>query len=285
MRTFLLLALIISINCGIFDVYDCIAIHLDNSPIALKVLELLLKGKVLDAISMMLSNLEEFNDILELCIYGEPEDEPFDDTIIRIESENIVNKLFDFSYSFKSVPLDEEITIYAGNPKITAKITSSCSIIFKGNNSGFIKIQGSTVVSESGVKTTFTNPFIEKIKEIYNFNIKDLSINFEQKLKGVIVDGIVSFRISMDKIEFAFNLEKTTDYSSCEGALIISIYPGIDPPKYPAYNPDIYNDVIVEAAKYGAIATGVFVLIKNSCIIVGGVISGIAKVLLGLLAF
>ena len=276
----MILTLIISLNCGIFDVYDCIAEHLDKSPIALKVLELILEGKLFEAISIMLSNVEEFNEVLEICICGNPDDEPFDENLLKVESEKIVKKLFDFSYNFKSVSLDKEITIYEGNPKITAKLTASYNIKFNGENSGFIKIKDNTVVNEKGVETSFTIDFIEKIKKLYNFNIKDLSLNLERKIKGAIVDGTVSFKISLNKIELAFNFEKTEDIHTCKGALIINIYPGIDPPKNPPFYPEVYNDVFVESVKYGALAAGVIAVIKSSCIFVGKCLTGIAAILL-----
>lgn len=280
MRTFLILSLIISLNCGIFDIYDCIAQNLDKSPTALKVLELILEVKLFEAISIMLSNVKEYNEVLEICLYGNPDDKPFDENLLKVESEKIVKKLFGFSYNFKSVSLDKEITIYEGNPKITAKLTASYNIDFTGENSGFINIEESTVLNETGVETSFTIDFIEKIKKIYNFNIKDLSLNLERKIKGAIVDGTISFKISLNKIELAFNLKKTEDHHTCLGALIITIYPGIDPPKNPPFYPEVYNDVFVESVKYGAIAAGVIAVIKSSCIFVGKCLTGIAAILL-----
>jgi len=61
---------------------------------------------------------------------------------LRTEASRAIQNLFGISFSFSKTVFEKEVLIHAGNPKITAKLSSSCSTkIQLGKNSGLFTIK------------------------------------------------------------------------------------------------------------------------------------------------
>lgn len=200
------------------------------------------------------------------------EDEPILTTNIstlRSEASKIVKKLFGFSYSFSAVIFNQEVTIYAGNPKITAKLTSSCSVTYSGKNSGIIQIKGGTVVSESGVKTKFTNPIINAVLKLIGFDVNKMAVSLTSKFKTATTDGTVTFNIGLTKIEISVTVKKSGN-AGCDGTVTFTISPnGPNPVKQEAI-----ENALVKVTECGALAIAVIVLFKLAKGVAFGAVGG-----------
>ena len=137
-------------------------------------------------------------------------------SVLRNEASNIVRKLFGFSYSFSTVIFDKEVTIYSPNPKITAKLSSKCDMTYSGKNTGIIKIQGGTVMSQSGINSSVTNPVVSAVLKLIGFDIKKWTVSLEKKFKTATTDGTVSFKIALTKIEISVTVKKSKGNSIVE---------------------------------------------------------------------
>lgn len=190
-------------------------------------------------------------------------------SILRTEASKIVKKLFGFSYSFSTIAFNQEVTIYSGNPKITAKLTSSCSVTYSGNNSGIIQIKGGTVVSESGVKTKFTNPIVNEVLKLIGFDVNKMAVSLTSKFKTATTDGTVTFNIGLTKIEISVTVKKSGN-AGCDGTVTFTISPnGSNPAKQEAI-----EKALVKVTECGAIAIACIVLFKLAKGVAFGVVGG-----------
>ena len=190
-------------------------------------------------------------------------------SVLRSEASNIVKRLFGFSYSFSTVLFDREVVIYAGNPKITAKLSSSCEVTYSGKNTGVIKIKGGTVVSQSGIETNLTNPIVSAVLKLIGFDIKNMALSLQQKFKTATSDGTVSFKISLTKIEISVTVNKSKGSTSCDGTITFTISPGSS-----SVNQEAFADVLEKVATSGAVAIAVIVLIKLAKGVAFGAVGG-----------
>ena len=190
-------------------------------------------------------------------------------SVLRSEASNIVKRLFGFSYSFSTVLFDREVVIYAGNPKITAKLSSSCEVTYSGKNTGVIKIQGGTVVSQSGLETNLTNPIVSAVLKLIGFDIKNMALSLQQKFKTATSDGTVSFKISLTKIEISVTVNNSKGSTSCDGTITFTISPGSS-----SVNQEAFADVLEKVAASGAVAIAVIVLIKLAKGVAFGAVGG-----------
>ena len=190
-------------------------------------------------------------------------------SVLRSEASNIVKRLFGFSYSFSTVLFDREVVIYAGNPKITAKLSSSCEVTYSGKNTGVIKIKGGTVVSQSGLETNLTNPIVSAVLKLIGFDIKNMALSLQLKFKTATSDGTVSFKISLTKIEISVTVNKSKGSTSCDGTITFTISPGSS-----SVNQEAFADVLEKVAASGAVAIAVIVLIKLAKGVAFGAVGG-----------
>ena len=190
-------------------------------------------------------------------------------SVLRSEASNIVKRLFGFSYSFSTVLFDREVVIYAGNPKITAKLSSSCEVTYSGKNTGVIKIKGGTVVSQSGLETNLTNPIVSAVLKLIGFDIKNMALSLQQKFKTATSDGTVSFKISLTKIEISVTVNKSKGSSSCDGTITFTISPGSS-----SVNQEAFEDALEKVAASGAVAIAVIILIKLAKGVAFGAVGG-----------
>ena len=190
-------------------------------------------------------------------------------SVLRNEASNIVRKLFGFSYSFSAVAFDREVTIYSPNPKITAKLSSKCDVTFSGKNTGIIKIKGGTVISQSGINSSVSNPIVSAVLKLIGFDIKKWTVNLEKKFKTATTDGTVSFKISLTKIEISVTVKKSKGNSSCDGTITFTISPGNPLPQQEAI-----ENALQKVAASGAIAIAVIVLFKLAKGVAFGAVGG-----------
>ena len=204
------------------------------------------------------SELEEEEPILKTNI-----------STLRSEASKITKKLFGFSYSFSAVLFNQEVTIYAGNPKITAKLTSSCSVTYSGKNSGIIQIKGGTVISESGVKTKFTNPVVNAVLKLIGFDVNKIAVSLTSKFKTATTDGTVTFNIGLTKIEISVTVKKSGN-AGCDGTVTFTISPnGANPVKQEAI-----ENALVKVTECGALAIACIVLFKLAKGVAFGAVGG-----------
>ena len=209
----------------------------------------------------------------------EEEEEPIlraNISTLRTEASKIVSKLFGFSYSFSTVVFDKEVTIYSGNPKITAKLSSSCSVTYSGKNSGIIQIKGGTVVSESGVKTQITNSIVNGVLKLIGFDVNSMTANLTKKFRTATSDGTVTFSIGLTKIQISVTVKKSGS-ATCDGTVTFTITPNGNPVKQEAI-----EEALTKVAECGALAIGVIILIKLAKGVAFGAVGGPVGFALGL---
>ena len=195
---------------------------------------------------------------------------------LRTEASKIVKKLFGISYSFSAVAFNKEVTIYSGNPKITAKLTSSCSVTYSGKNSGIIQIKGSTVVSESGVKTKVTNSILNGVLKLIGFDVNSMTASLTKKFRTATSDGTVTFSIGLTKIQISVTVKKSGN--SCDGTVTFTISPnGSNLVKQEAI-----ENALQKVAGCGALAIAVIVLIKLAKGVAFGAVGGPVGFALGI---
>ena len=183
---------------------------------------------------------------------------------LRDEATKITQKLFKIKVSFKTVNFENEVTIYNGLYKIDAKFSHSCDISFSGQNSGTIEISGGVIVNKDGFDIDLPDPSIFTVLDLISMNIKEKSILLQQKFKGAIYDGKVSYKFYKDKIQIAIILSNSIgQVSSCEGSIIFTITPG-NPPKYS----QALENALEQLKASGAITTGVIIFFVVGSIIV-----------------
>ena len=218
---------------------------------------------------------------LKTNILEEIGEEIFDEPILtsnlpnlRTEASKAIKNLFGISFSFSKTVFEKEVLIHAGNPKITAKLSSSCSTKVQfGKNNGFFTIKNGVVVNQKGTKVSLSQSKISSVGKNLNVDFSKMTVTLTQKLKGAVKDGTVSFTFgpleSKIVISFTKNLKGKT---TCDGTLTITIRPGSKPrpkpQKAPAFNPQAVQKASEAVATGGAIAIGAVVLFK----ILGGVI-------------
>jgi len=196
-------------------------------------------------------------------------------TALRTEASKAIKNLFGISYSFSTTLLDTEYVIHYGNPKITAKLSSSCgTTISMGGNSGSFTMKGGVVVKERGTKVNISQNTFLFVGKNLNVNFSTMTATLTKKLKGAVYDGTVNFSFSLTgaKIEIIFTSKGTT---KCDGKLTITISPGINPKPslQPAFNRQAIENATKAVAAGGAIAVGavlIFKLVKG----VAGFIAG-----------
>ena len=196
---------------------------------------------------------------------------------LRTEASKIVSKLFGFSYSFSAVGFEKEVTIYSGNPKITAKLSSSCSVTYSGKNSGIIQIKGGTVVSESGVKTQITNSIVNGVLKLIGFDVNSMTASLTKKFRTATSDGTVTFNIGLTKIQISVTVKKGGS-ASCDGTVTFTISPnGGNLVKQEAI-----ENALAQVAGCGALAIAVIVLIKLAKGVAFGAVGGPVGFALGI---
>ena len=206
---------------------------------------------------------------------------------LRSEASRAVQRLFGFSYSFSTTLFEKEVVIHYGNPKVTAKLSSSCSTtISVGNtNSGSFTVKGGAVVSQKGAKVNLNKSSINLIGKHLNLDFSKMTATLSQKLKGSVVDGTVSFSFGLTsvKIEITFNSKGST---KCDGKLTLTISPGVNPTpsRQPAFNSEAIKTAAKTAAAGGAIAVGAVVLFKLLKGVAGFAVGGPVGGLIGVLA-
>lgn len=203
--------------------------------------------------------------------------------VLKNEASKIVQNLFGISFSFTNVNYDKEVTIYNGNPKITAKLSSSCgATISFGQNNGFIQVKNGVIVSEQGTKVNLSSITSSLVGKLLNLSFEKMTATLTQKLKGAIVDGIVNFSFSPTQVQISATITKSKGSWSCDGTVIITIKPGITTSSQPSYDPEAVQKAIITATEGGAIAIGAIILYKLVKGGAGFAVGGPAGALIGL---
>ena len=207
-------------------------------------------------------------------------------TALKAGAEKAIKNLFGITYSFSTKLLDKEYVIHYGNPKITAKLSSSCSTsITIGSNSGSFTMKGGVVVSQKGTKVNLSQNTFSLVGKNLNFNFSTMTATLTKKLKGAIADGTVSFSFSLTgaKIEITINSKGST---KCDGKLTITISPGVNPKPttQPAFNKQAIENATKAVAAGGAIAIGAVLLFKLVKGVAGFAVGGPVLGLVGVLS-
>ena len=213
---------------------------------------------------------------LKVNILEQINEEIFDEPILtsnlsalRTEASKAIKNLFGITFSFSQTVFDKEVVIHAGNPKITAKLSSSCSTKIQfGTNSGFFTIKNGVTVNQKGTKVSLSPTKISSTGKYLNVDFSKMTLTLSKKLQGAVKDGTVSFSFSPleSKISISFSKSLGNGKTSCDGTLTITIKPGNSPkPKpqlQPAFNPQAVQKATEVVATGGAIAIGAVVLFK-----------------------
>ena len=241
-------------------------------------LVLLLLLSILNDAEFKQNILTQIEDVEEPVLEANP-------SALKTEASKAIKNLFGISFSFSTKALEKEYLIHAGNPKITAKLSSSCSTtISMGSNSGSFTLKGGAVVSQKGTKVTLSKKSLNIVGKNLNLDFSKMTATLSKKLKGAVVDGTVSFSFSLTgaKIEITFNTKGST---KCDGKLTINITPGSNPKpsQKPAFNKEAIKTATKTVAAGGAIAVGAvlwFKLLKGVAgFAVGGPVGGLIGVL------
>lgn len=197
---------------------------------------------------------------------------------LRTEASKAIKNLFGISFSFSKTVFEKEVVVHAGNPKITAKLSSSCSTKVQfGKSSGFFTIKNGAVVNQKGTKVSLSQSKVSTVGKHLSVDFSKMTLTLTNKLKGAVRDGTVSFTFgpleSKIVISFTKNLKGKT---SCDGTLTITIKPGSKPRPKPqpqrVFDPKAVQKASEIAVTGGAIAIGAVVLFK----ILGGAIGCLA---------
>ena len=222
---------------------------------------------------------------LKVNILGQINEEIFDEPILtsnlsalRTEASKAIKNLFGITFSFSKTLFEKEVLIHAGNPKITAKLSSSCSAKVQfGNNKGFFKIENGVTVSQKNTKVTLSKNKLSYAGKYLGVDLSKMTATLSTKLQGAVKDGTVSFSFSPleCKITISFTKSLGKGKTSCDGTLTISIKPGnipktkppqkqtqTQPQLNPAFNPQAVQQASQTVATGGAIAVGAVVLFK-----------------------
>ncbi len=208
---------------------------------------------------------------------------------LRTEASRAIQNLFGISFSFSKTVFEKEVLIHAGNPKITAKLSSSCSTkIQLGKNSGLFTIKNGVTVGQKGTKVTLSKNKINYVGKTLNVDFSKMTLTLSKKLQGAVKDGTVSFTFGLHESKIVISFTKQLKgKTSCDGTLTITIRPGNNPkPKpqtSPAFNPQAVQKASETVANAGAIAIGAVVIFK----LIGGLLGlpfGPGGVILGLTA-
>lgn len=109
---------------------------------------------------------------------------------LRTEASRAIQNLFGISFSFSKTVFEKEVLIHAGNPKITAKLSSSCSTkIQLGKNSGLFTIKNGVTVGQKGTKVTLSKNKINYVGKTLNVDFSKMTLtlskNYKEQLKMV----------------------------------------------------------------------------------------------------
>jgi hypothetical protein len=213
---------------------------------------------------------------LKVNILGEINEEILDEPILtsnlqnlRTEASKAIKNLFGISLSFSKTVFDKEMIIYLGNPKITVKLSSSCSTKIQfGKNSGFFTIKNGVTVNQKGTKVSLSSNKIITAGKYLKVDFSKMTDTLSKKLQGAVNDGTVSFSFSPleSKISISFTKSLGNGETSCDGTLTITIKPGNyskpQPQLQPAFDPEAVQKATVVVSTGGAIAIGAVVLFK-----------------------
>lgn len=142
-------------------------------------------------------------------------------SFLRTEASKAVQNLFGFSYSFTSILFEREVTIHQGNPTITAKLSSSCSIILMGSNSGYFKVEQGIVVSKNG--TDITCPNLSLAGKYLDADFKNMTLTLSKKLQGAVQNGTIIFNFLPNEVQISIIISKTFEDISYEGSITFTI--------------------------------------------------------------
>jgi hypothetical protein len=205
---------------------------------------------------------------------------------LKMEASKSIKNLFGITYSFSTNLMDREYVIHYGNPKITAKLSSSCSTSFSfGSKSGSYTIKRGAVVSERGTKVNLSQNSILFVGKNLNVNFSTMTATLTKKLKGSVYDGTVNFIFSATeaKIEIIYNSKGTTQ---CDGKLTITIKPGVNPKPslQPAFNQQAIQNATNAVLTGGAIAIGAVLIFKLAKGVAGFMVGGPVLGLVGVMS-
>jgi hypothetical protein len=205
---------------------------------------------------------------------------------LRKEASQAVKNLFGISYSFDLTVFEKEVVIYYGNPKITAKLSSSCSTsITMGSNSGSFTLKGGAVISQKGTTVNLNQSSLNLVGKNLNLDFSTMTATLTKKLKTATTDGTVSFSFSPTeaKIEITFTPKGQT---TCDGKLTLTISAGVNPSPspQPAFNKEAIQTATKTVATGGAIAVGAVLLFKLVKGVAGFAVGGPVGGLIGVLA-
>lgn len=219
----------------------------------------------------------EKKDVIYKCSVYEPKFMQL--ALMSLEASRLSQQLFGIKYTFKNVVFEQEIPIYEGNPRITVKLSSSIITTVSNKDTGYIQIQGGTIVKEGGFTTDITNSVNLNILDKIGFNVKDLSISLKNKFKTTISDGTVIVKCSNNKIEIGISFYKKTNYFTYEGSIVFTISPN-DPPQ----NELAFEESLKLVLGTGALVTAVLLIIKAAALAAGVFTANPVLILFGVAA-
>lgn len=226
MRYFLILAFLILINCQDYeqDFNNCIMAHIQTTPHSEELIRAIETNNYEQALMIIFSHLPEFAEIFFKCLKNPDIETDLEE--LRELSEKYASHLFGIKVSLKAVPFEQEVILYNKDPIIKAKLVSSCDYTLHGSTSGFLTFENGYIIDKSGITFNIVDSVAELIKKLTGFDIKDMSYNFEYKLKNGVQDGTVSFKYSLQKLEVQLATTfkgKKIAQTGCAGTLIITI--------------------------------------------------------------
>jgi uncharacterized protein (UPF0147 family) len=182
----------------------------------------------------------------------------------KAESAKAIKNLLGISYNFDTKIFERTYVLHS-NPRITAKLSSSCkSSITLGYTSGYIRLKGGEVVSQMGTQIKLGRKSIDLLEKSLNANFSKMMDILTQKLKDAVVDGDIYFDFSLTgvKIEIIFD---TKGKAVCDGKLIIGILPLVNAYlniESQAFSKKEFENIFQEIEHAGAVAVGTVILFK-----------------------
>ena len=220
--------------------------------------------------------------ILLLSLLSDSELKQPNNKELKDKASKAVKNLFGFSFSFSNTILEKEYTIHL-DPKITAKLSSSCSTTFSsGSNSGYIQVKNGVVINQKGTKVDLSQKNIASIGKNLKIDFNKMTATLTSKLKSAVVDGTVSFSFSLTKITIKIVFSKSKGNNSCDGTLTLTITPNTKPKgSKPAVNAEAVEKAAKTAAGAGAVAVGAIILFKLAKGVAGFFAGGPVGALIG----
>lgn len=220
MKTFLVLLLIASSDCGVAQMITNTFCAIRLLPFKL-MLQDAIKGKSL-VLKFLIDAINDRN-CGGYLIYSQLPENLSGLYFLTKDAPDIINKLFNIQVNFKTTILDQKIPIAKDdqfNYFVKFNVNADTTIKPEDKGSLFNIKVGASMDKDSLKWNDIDNPITAKIQELTGFDIKNMALSLKSKLP-FLPDGSISLKSSLESQELTFSSTSKLGPTNLNGSISI----------------------------------------------------------------